>query len=171
MSAKNKVTNKIHPHLWYTDKAREAAEYYVSIFPDSKIERISDLPSDSPSGPAGSVEIVEFRLFGQPFMAMSAGKLDDFNHSISFMVSCDDQAELDRYWDALLEGGGVPEQCGWVCDRYGVRWQIVPASLQDMMADSDREKARRVSDVMLKMEKFDIAELEAAYEGEPVGKR
>lgn len=162
---------KIAPHLWFAKEAEEAARFYASIFPDSRVDRVTPLPTDSPSGPAGSVKVVEFTLFGQPFMAMSAGKLDDFNHSISFMVSCDDQAELDRYWDALLAGGGAPEQCGWVRDRYGVRWQIVPASLQDMMADSDREKARRVSDVMLTMEKFDIAELETAYQGEPVGKR
>ena len=169
MASKQKRTNKIHPHLWYNDKAREAAEFYCSIFPDSKIDRISSLPSDSPSGPAGSVEIVEFTLFGQPFMAMSAGPLDDFNHSISFMVNCDDQAELDRYWNALLQAGGKPEECGWICDQYGLRWQIVPAPLQEMMVDADREKAKRVSDRMLKMQKFDFAELQAAFDGEQAG--
>ena len=162
---------KIFPHFWYTTQAEEAAALYASIFPDSRVDRVWALPADSPSGPAGSVKVVDFTLFGQRFQAMSAGPHHDFNDAISMVVVCDDQAELDRYWAALLDGGGKAQACGWLIDRYGLRWQIVPAKLQDMMADPDREKARRVSDVMLKMEKFDIAELETAYQGEPVGKR
>src|SRR5439155_5521506 len=120
-------------------------------------------PVDSPSGPAGSVKVVEFTLFGQPFMAMSAGPLDPFNHAISFAVNCDDQAELDRYWNALLEGGKA-EQCGWLKDRYGVFWQIVPTLLGEMMKDNDRARAKRVADAMLKMVKLDIAGLKRAYD-------
>ncbi|TMH11915.1 MAG: VOC family protein [Betaproteobacteria bacterium] len=156
---------KITPFLWYAKEAEEAAAFYASIFPDSRITRVTALPSESPSGPPGSVKVVEFVLFGQPFIAMSAGPLDPFNHAVSFMVSCDDQAELDRYWNALLANGGSAEQCGWLKDRYGVSWQIVPAVFGEMMADPDRAKAKRVTDAMMKMVKFDIAALKAAYSG------
>ena len=155
----------IIPHLWYSREAEEAANFYTSIFPDSRIDRVSALPSDSPSGPAGSVKIVEFTLLGQPFVAFSAGPLDAFNHAISFMVTCDTQEEIDRYWDALLQGG-TPEQCGWLKDRYGLSWQITPKVLSTLMTDPDREKAKRVSEAMLKMVKFDIAELERAAASE-----
>jgi predicted 3-demethylubiquinone-9 3-methyltransferase (glyoxalase superfamily) len=155
---------KITPFLWYAKEAEEAAAFYASIFPDSRVVRVTALPSESPSGPPGSVKIVEFLLFGQPFVAMTAGPLDTFNHSVSFMVKCDDQAELDRYWNALLKGGS-PEACGWLKDRFGLSWQIVPAVFDEMMADSDRARAKRVTDAMLKMVKFDIAALEAAYAG------
>jgi predicted 3-demethylubiquinone-9 3-methyltransferase (glyoxalase superfamily) len=159
-----KPIQKIVPHLWYTKDAEEAAKFYASIFPDSRVDRVTPIPAETPSGPPGSVPVVEFTLFGQSFMAISAGPLDPFNHSISFMVRCDTQAEIDRYWTALLEGG-TPEQCGWLRDRYGVCWQITPAPLEDWMADSDRNSARRVVEAMLKMQKFDIAKLQAAYDG------
>jgi predicted 3-demethylubiquinone-9 3-methyltransferase (glyoxalase superfamily) len=107
------------------------------------------------------VKIVEFTLFGQPFMAISAGPLDAFNHSISFIVNCDNQAELDRDWDALLEGGEA-EQCGWLKDKYGLSWQIVPTVLGELMSDPDREKAARVGVAMLEMVKLDIKTLKAA---------
>lgn len=158
---------KITPFLWYSRQAEEAAAFYAAIFPDSRVTRVTALPSDSPSGPAGSVKIVEFVLFGQPFMAMSAGPLDPFNHAVSFVVNCDDQAELDRYWNALLEGGGSPEQCGWLKDRFGLSWQIVPDVLDEMMADPDRARAKRAADAMLKMVKLDIAALKAAYSATP----
>ena len=155
---------KIMPHLWYAKEAEEAAKFYASIFPDSRVDRVTPLPADSPGGPAGSVKMVEFTLCGQQFLAISAGPLDPFNHAISFAVYCDDQAELDRYWNALLEGGKA-EQCGWVKDRYGVSWQIVPGLLQRMMTDPDRARASRVAQKMLKMVKLDIAQLKAAYDG------
>ena len=110
------------------------------------------------------MKIVEFVLFGQPFTAMSAGPLDPFNHAVSFVVHCDSQAELDRYWNALLQGGS-PGQCGWLRDRYGLSWQIVPTVLGQMMADPDRVKARRAADAMMKMVKLDIAALQAAFAG------
>jgi predicted 3-demethylubiquinone-9 3-methyltransferase (glyoxalase superfamily) len=155
---------KIVPHLWYSREAEEAARFYASIFPDSRVDRVTALASDSPSGPAGSVKIVEFTLFGQPFQAISAGPLDPFNHAVSFVVNCADQAEVDRYWNALLDGGKA-EQCGWLKDRYGLSWQIVPAALGRLMTDPDKAKVKRVGDAMLKMVKLDVAGLEAAAEG------
>ena len=155
---------KITPSLWYVTEAEEAATFYASIFPDSRVTRVTPLPADSPSGPAGSVKVVEFVLFGQEFMAISAGPLDPFNHAVSFMVRCDDQTEIDRYWNALLEGGSA-EHCGWLKDRFGLSWQIVPTVLGEMMTDPDRAKAKRAADAMLKMVKFDIAGLQAAYSG------
>ena|SRR5438477_5279731 len=155
---------KIRPFLWYAKEAEEAAYFYTSIFPDSRVKRVCTLPSESPSGPPDSVKIVEFVLFGQDFIAMSAGPLDPFNHAISLVVNCDDQAELDRYWNALL-AGGHSEACGWLKDRYGVSWQIVPAVLGEMMANPDRNKAKRATDAMLKMGKLDIGALRAAFDG------
>ncbi len=159
-----KRTSKIFPHLWYAKEAEEAAAFYASIFPDSRVDRVTTLLSDSPSGPAGSVKVVDFTLFGQRFQAMSAGPLDPFNHAISIVVLCDDQAELDRYWDALLKGGKA-EACGWVQDKYGVSWQIVPAVMDEMMSDKDPARTKHVTDALLKMIKLDIAKLQAAYAG------
>jgi predicted 3-demethylubiquinone-9 3-methyltransferase (glyoxalase superfamily) len=153
---------KITPFLWYSTEALEAATFYASIFPDSHVDRVTAMPSESPSGPPGSVKVVEFTLFGQRFAAMSAGPLDPFNHAVSFVVDCKDQSEVDRYWNALLDGG-VPEQCGWLKDRYGVCWQIVPSVLREMMADPDRVKAKRASDAMMTMVKIDVAALQAAF--------
>jgi len=155
---------KITLFLWYAKEAEEAALFYTSIFPDSRITRISTLPSESPSGPPESVKVVEFALFGQSFAAMSAGRMEPFNHAISLVVDCDDQPEVDRYWNALLQGG-TPEACGWLRDRYGVSWQIVPRALFTMMADPDRAKAKRATDAMLKMVKLDLPTLQAAFEG------
>lgn len=156
---------KISPFLWYAMEAEEAAAFYARTFPNSRVNRVTSMPSESPSGPPGSVKVVEFELFGQPFVAMSAGPLDPFNHSVSFSVSCDDQAELDRYWNAILANGGTVEQCGWIRDRYGLCWQIVPAILNDLTGSSDRVKAKRATDAMLKMVKLEIAQLKAAYDG------
>jgi predicted 3-demethylubiquinone-9 3-methyltransferase (glyoxalase superfamily) len=155
---------KITPFLWYAKEAEEAAAFYASIFPDSRVGRVTTLQSESPSGPPGSVKVVDFVLFGQAFTAMTAGPLDPFNHAVSFVVQCDDQAELDRYWNALLQGGSA-EQCGWLKDRFGLSWQIVPTVLLEMMASTDRAKAKRASDAMLKMVKIDIATLRAAFDG------
>ena len=155
---------KITPHLWYAKEAEEAAAFYASIFPDSRVTRVTEMPAESPSGPPGSVKIVEFVLFGQDFMAISAGPLDAFNHSISFLVNCDTQEEIDRYWNALLEGGSA-EQCGWLKDRYGLSWQIAPTVLGEMMTDPDKAKAKRVAEAMLKMVKLDVGALQAAYAG------
>ncbi|HEY8469493.1 MAG TPA: VOC family protein [Longimicrobiales bacterium] len=161
-----KVRAKIFPHLWYTEGAEEAARFYASIFPDSRVDRVTTLWSETPSGPPGSVKVVDFTLLGQRFQAITAGPHHEFNDAISMVVVCDDQEELDRYWNALLEGGGKPQACGWLIDRFGLRWQIVPAALEELMYDADPARAKRVSDALLKMVKIDIAELERAYRGE-----
>jgi predicted 3-demethylubiquinone-9 3-methyltransferase (glyoxalase superfamily) len=158
-----KAGSKIFPHLWYAKEAEEAARLYTSIFPDSRIENVTSLPSESPSGPPGSVKVVDFTLFGQRFLAISAGPHHDFNDAISMVVQCEDQAELDRYWNALVKDGGKPQACGWLIDRFGLRWQIVPAIFLEMMRDPNTARAKRVTDAMLKMVKFDIATLEKAY--------
>lgn len=155
---------KIFTHLWYAKDAHAAARFYASILPDSRVDRVTPLRSDTPSGPAGSVEVVDFTLLGQRFQAITAGPHHEFNDAISIVVLCDDQAELDRYWNALLEGGR-PQACGWLIDRYGLRWQIVPAAMDELMGDPDPARSKRVTDAMLKMVKLDIAALEAAYRG------
>jgi predicted 3-demethylubiquinone-9 3-methyltransferase (glyoxalase superfamily) len=158
-----KVSAKIFPFFWYAKEAEEAATFYASIFPDSRVDRVTSMQSDSPSGPPGSVKVVDFTLFGQPFQAMTAGPHHDFNDAISMVVLCDDQAELDKYWGALLAGGGKEQACGWLNDKYGLRWQILPARMVEMMADKDPVRSKRVSDAMMQMVKLDIATLEKAY--------
>ncbi len=156
--------SKIVPHLWFADKAVEATKFYVSLFPDSRVDSVTPIPADTPSGPAGSVQVVEFTLAGQKFMAINAGPLEPFNHAISFMVNCADQAEVDRLWDALSAGGTI-EQCGWLKDRYGLSWQIVPTALGELMRSADPGRAKRVMEAMLKMKKLDIAGLRRAAAG------
>ena len=157
-----KGQSKIFTHLWYAKEAEEAAKFYASIFPESRVDRVTPLLSESPSGPPGSVKVVDFTLFGQRFQAMTAGPHHDFNDAISMVVLCDDQAELDRYWNALIEGGGKAQACGWLIDRFGVRWQIVPAMLDDLMRDAEPGRAKKVTDALLKMVKLDIAALQKA---------
>ncbi|HEY2941484.1 MAG TPA: VOC family protein [Vicinamibacteria bacterium] len=158
-----KARSKVFPHFWYAKEAEEAARFYASIFPDSRVDRVTPLLSESPSGPPGSVKVVDFTLFGQRFQAMSAGPHHEFNDAISMVVLCDDQSELDRYWNALLAGGGQPQACGWLIDRFGVRWQIVPAILDDMMRDKDPVRSKRVTDAVMRMVKLDFAPIEKAY--------
>jgi predicted 3-demethylubiquinone-9 3-methyltransferase (glyoxalase superfamily) len=160
-----KTGPKIFTHLWYAKEAEEAAQFYASIFPDSHVDRITPLLSESPSGPPGSVKVVDFTLFGQRFQAISAGPHHEFNDAISLVVLCESQVELDRYWNALLEGGGEEQACGWLKDRFGLRWQIVPSILDELMRDQDPARSKRVTDEMLKMIKLDIAALEKAYRG------
>ena len=154
------ITQKIVPHLWYDKEAREAAEFYVSIFPDSKVTNITTLPGT----PSGDVDIVSFELFGQPFQAISAGPLFKFNESISFMVECETQEEIDDYWGKL---SAVPEseQCGWLKDKYGLSWQITPTRLDEMLQGGTDEQVARVTQAFMPMKKLDIAELERAYAG------
>lgn len=157
---------KIYTHLWYAKEAEEAARFYASIFPDSRVDRVTPILTETPSGPPGSVRLVDFMLLGQRFQALAAGPHHEFNDVISLVVECEDQAELDRYWSALLEGGGEPQACGWLIDRFGLRWQIVPAALDRLMDDSSPERAMRVNGAMLKMVKLDIDALERAYRGD-----
>lgn len=156
------MSTTLKPSLWYSDKAEEAARFYAGIIPDSRVERVTTMPAESPSGPPGSVTVVEFTLAGVPFTAMSAGPLDPFNHAVSFTLECDTQEEIDRLWTELLDGG-QPEQCGWLRDRYGLAWQIVPRRLAGMLADPDREAAGRAAEAMLAMIKLDLPALEAAF--------
>ena len=158
-------STRVVPHLWYVKEAEKAARFYTKIFPRSRVDKVWSLGSESPAGRAGSVSCVEFRLFGQPFFAMSAGPHDPFNDAISFGVYCRSQAEVDRYWNALLKNGGKPVACGWLIDKFGVRWQIVPTALLDMMADRDQKKAARVATEMQQQIKFDIAKLKRAFKG------
>jgi predicted 3-demethylubiquinone-9 3-methyltransferase (glyoxalase superfamily) len=149
------------PHLWYHTEAKKAAEYYVSIFPNSKLISSSTL-SDTPSG---DVELVTFEINGQRFDAIAAGPIFTFNESVSFMVSCDTQEEIDYYWEKL---SAVPsaEQCGWCKDQWGLSWQIVPSIMGTMMREGDAAAKGRVTAAFLKMKKFDITLLEKAYRNE-----
>jgi predicted 3-demethylubiquinone-9 3-methyltransferase (glyoxalase superfamily) len=158
--------SKISPCLWFESEAEEAAKFYVSLLPDSRIEHVQKNTVDSRAGKAGSVLVVEFTLAGQRFMALNGGKAFDFTHAISFKIDCTDQAEVDRTWDALAEGGSV-EQCGWLKDRYGVSWQIVPTALVKYLGGPDRAGAQRAMQAMMGMVKLDIAGLKNAYEGKP----
>jgi predicted 3-demethylubiquinone-9 3-methyltransferase (glyoxalase superfamily) len=155
---------KVTQHLWFEKDMEAAIGFYTSLVPGSAVHWTSTVPADTPSGPVGSVKIAAFSLGDQRYMAIEAGPLDPFNHSFSIMVECDTQADIDRLWDALREGGRI-EQCGWLQDRWGLSWQIAPKRLGELMNDPDPAKAKRVTEAMLKMVKFDIAELEAAARG------
>ena len=156
--------SQITPCLWFDGNAEEAAKFYASVFPDSHVDAVHRSPGDYPSGKAGDVLLVEFTLMGQPLTGLNGGPQFQFNEAISFQIPVETQAEADRFADAL---SAVPEaeQCGWVKDRFGVSWQIVPNDLIGMMADPDQAKARRVADTMMKMVKFDVAALRSAYSG------
>ncbi len=149
----------IVPHLWYDKQAREAAEWYVSIFPDSKITH-SAILKDTPSGDA---ETVSFELAGQPFMAISAGPFFKFNEAVSFIVYCDTQEEIDYYWSHLTKEG-EEGQCGWLKDKFGLSWQIVPSLMNEMMENGTQEQIANVTGAFLKMKKFDIVTLQQAFE-------
>ena len=151
---------KITPHLWFDKEAKEAAEFYASIFPNSKIANVATIRGT----PSGDCDVVSYELSGQAFIAISAGPLFKFNESISFVVHCDTQEEIDYYWDKL---SAVPEaeQCGWLKDKYGLSWQIVPAIMDEILKDKDEKKITRVTEAFLKMKKFNIAELERACSG------
>ena len=155
---------KVTQHLWFEKDMEAAIRFYTSLLPGSRVEWTSTVPAETPSGPPGSVKIASFTLGDQRYMAIEAGPLDPFNHSFSIMVECDTQADIDRLWDALTDGGAT-EQCGWLRDRWGLSWQIAPKRLGELMMDPDRAKAKRVTEAMLKMAKFDIAALEAAARG------
>jgi predicted 3-demethylubiquinone-9 3-methyltransferase (glyoxalase superfamily) len=155
--------SKIAPCLWFKDEAEEAANFYVSLLPDSRIDHVQRNVTDTPAGKTGTVLVVEFTLAGQRFLALNGGIRFEYTHAISLSVDCADQAEVDRLWDVLSDGGSV-EQCGWLKDPYGVSWQIVPTVLPKMLADPDPAKARRVMQAMMKMVKLDIEGLRRAYE-------
>jgi predicted 3-demethylubiquinone-9 3-methyltransferase (glyoxalase superfamily) len=156
--------SKIAPCLWFEREAEEAAKFYVSLFPDSRIDHVQKNIVDTPAGKADSVLVVDFTLAGQRFMALNGGMRFEYTHAISLEVDCTDQAEVDRLWDGLADGGAI-EQCGWLKDRYGVSWQIVPTVLGKLLSDPDPVRAARVMQAMMQMVKLDIAGLQAAYQG------
>jgi predicted 3-demethylubiquinone-9 3-methyltransferase (glyoxalase superfamily) len=150
----------VTPFLWFDDNAEEAIAFYASIFPDAKIGDVSRQN--------GKFFLGSFELAGQKFIALNGGPQFRFTEAFSLYVNCRDQAEVDRYWCRLLEGGGSPQQCGWLKDRFGLCWQIIPEALPKLIGDPDPQKAERVMKAMLQMVKIDIATLEAAYRGEKV---
>ncbi|MFS7873236.1 VOC family protein [Streptomyces asiaticus] len=150
--------------LWFDGRAEEAAQHYVSIFKNSRLGRITHYTGVEPGGPEGSVLTVEFEANGQKFVGLNGGPQFTFSEAISFQVHCADQDEVDYYWSKLSEGG-EEGPCGWVKDKFGVSWQIVPTVLIDMIADADPAKAKRTTEAMMKMGKLDIAALQAAYDG------
>lgn len=154
----------ITPFLWFDTQAEEAVDFYVSVFPDSAIMSVRRYGEAGP-GPAGSVMVIAFKLRGQEFNALNGGPVYQFNPAISFVVDCVTQDEIDHYWDALVSGGGAPVQCGWLVDKFGVSWQIVPRQLSELLSSPDPEAGKRVTEAMLKMIKLDIAQLEAAAAG------
>ena len=160
-------TRRIRPCLWFDDQAEEAARFYTGIFKNSKIGKISrygEAGREVHGRPAGSVMTVEFALDGQPFTALNGGPLFKFNEAISFQIECRDQKEVDYYWEKLTQGGDPSaQQCGWLKDKYGVSWQVVPAVLVDLVSDPRSEKSQRAMTAMLRMKKLDIGELERAY--------
>jgi predicted 3-demethylubiquinone-9 3-methyltransferase (glyoxalase superfamily) len=149
---------KITPFLWFDTQAEEAMNFYVSLFKNSKVNNIS-------RGPDGRAFIVSFELDGQEFMGLNAGPQFKFNEAVSMYVDCADQAEVDYFWDALIADGGEESQCGWLKDKYGLSWQIVPRQLTELMGDPDPVKSQRVMDAMLKMQKIIVADLQKAHEG------
>jgi predicted 3-demethylubiquinone-9 3-methyltransferase (glyoxalase superfamily) len=167
-AAKESDMPKIHPFLWFDHQAQEAANFYVSIFPSSKVLSVSRYGPDAP-GPEGGVMTVDFELDGQRVSALNGGPAFRFSEAVSFVVDCQDQAEVDHYWDRLLEGG-VASQCGWLKDRFGFSWQVVPRQIFETIGGPDPEGRKRAMAAMLQMGKLDVAQLEMAYRGmEPPG--
>jgi predicted 3-demethylubiquinone-9 3-methyltransferase (glyoxalase superfamily) len=161
--------DKITPCLWFDGEAEEAARFYTSLIPNSNIERVNRAPADTPSGPKDSVLTVEFNLGGRSYVALNGGPDFKFNEAISLSIDCADQAEIDRYWNALTANGGEESVCGWLKDRFGLSWQVVPHRMAELFASSDRAGAERAMQAMLKMVKLDIAAIERAFAGEVVG--
>ena len=159
---------KITPSLWFDHQAEEAAKFYTSIFKNSKAGRIlrySERAAEKTGRPIGSVLTIEFEIESQKFVALNGGPLFKFNESISFVVNCETQEKVDYFWEKLTADGGEESACGWLKDKFGVSWQIVPTVLIDMLHDKDSEKSERVTNAMLQMQKIDISKLKTAYEG------
>lgn len=155
----------IAPCLWFDGKAEEAARFYVSLLPESRIDAVVPYSVKTAGGSPGDVMAVEFTLAGQQYLALNGGPVFQFTPAISFAIACADQAEVDRLWDALTDGG-APDRCGWLKDRYGVSWQIVPSELIAMMKSRDTAKVSRMTEAMMQMARLDIAALRQAFEGE-----
>ncbi|MFL5774641.1 MAG: VOC family protein [Chloroflexota bacterium] len=158
----------ITPSLWFNKNAEEAANFYASIFPDSHVDAVNRAAADAPGLNKGDVIAVDWTLSGQRFNGINGGPDFKFSEAISFSIDCADQAQVDHYWDALLAGGGEPGPCGWLKDRFGVSWQVVPRRLGELLGSDDAAAAERAMQAMLQMGKLDVAGLEAAYRGEEV---
>ena len=158
---------KITPCLWFNYQAEEAANFYVTLLPNSRVDKVMRSPAANPSTPAGAVLTVEFTLAGQKFVGLNGGPQFPFTEAVSFTIDCEDQAEVDRLWETLSKDGGSPGPCGWLKDRFGLSWQIVPKALNEMMTSADTEAAGRAMQAMMKMGKLDVAALRQAYEGKP----
>jgi predicted 3-demethylubiquinone-9 3-methyltransferase (glyoxalase superfamily) len=154
--------HKITPFLWFDDKAEEAMNFYVSIFKNSKVGSVTRY-GDAGPGPKGTVMSARFQLDGQDFFALNGGPLFKFTEAISFFVNCETQEEVDELWEKLTAGGGTPQRCGWLKDKYGLSWQIIPKALGEMLGDKDPKKSQRVMQAMLQMNKIDIQRLKEAY--------
>ena len=159
---------RITPCLWFNHHAEEAANFYITIFPNSRIEGVHRAAAANPSTPKDAVLTVDFTVLGQRFIGLNGGPEFSFSEAISFEITCDDQAEVDRYWEALTADGGEPGPCGWLKDRFGLSWQIVPRRLTELLDAPDREGAERAMKAMLEMSKIDVEALERAYAGEAV---
>jgi predicted 3-demethylubiquinone-9 3-methyltransferase (glyoxalase superfamily) len=157
------MQSKITPNLWFDTEAEQAAEFYVSIFKNSRVIGVSHYPENSP-GPAGKVMTVEFELDGLSFVGINGGPQFKFDEAVSFQISCADQAEVDYFWERLTDGG-EESQCGWLKDRFGLSWQVIPQGMGELFSDPDRERASRAMQAMLKMKKLDIDELRRAADG------
>ena len=156
--------SKVTPCLWFNGDAEDAAKFYVSLMPDSEILKVQRNVADGPSGKEGTVLVVEFTMGGQRFIALNGGMKVDYTHALSLQIDCEDQAQVDSIWDAFLKHGGTAVQCGWLRDRYGVSWQVVPKQMIQYLGSSDKAAARRAMQAMMKMVKLDLAELRRAYE-------
>ena len=159
---------KITPFLWFDDQAEEAVNFYTSLFKNSKIGRVFRNPeevAEKTGRPVGSVLTIEFEIEGQKFVALNGGPLFKFNESVSFVINCETQEEVDYFWEKLTADGGEESQCGWLKDKFGLSWQVTPTVLIDMLHDKDPEKAERVMKAMLQMQKIEIPKLKAAYGG------
>ncbi len=154
--------NTFYPCLWFDGNAEEAATFYASLLPDSHVDRLWRSPADTPSGPAGTLLTVDFTLLGNRVLGLNGGPDFRFTEAVSFVVECDGQAEVDRLWDAFTADGGEPGPCGWLKDRFGLSWQIVPRELNELTSDPDPERARRAMEAMLKMGKIEVDELRRA---------
>jgi predicted 3-demethylubiquinone-9 3-methyltransferase (glyoxalase superfamily) len=158
------MEHKIVPNLWFDTEAEEAAEFYCSVFPDSRIVSVQRYTDAGPRE-TGMVMVVEFELKGHRFVGINGGPEFKFDEAVSFQINCDDQAEVDYYWEKLIADGGRESQCGWLSDKYGLAWQVVPKGMEELFNDSDPERANRAMKAMLEMKKLDVAALQAAADG------
>ena len=157
--------SKITPCLWFDGQAEEAANFYVTLLPNSRVDKVVRSPADNPSTHKGEVLVVDFTINGQQFSGLNGGPQFKFTEAVSFQIHCEDQAEVDRLWNAILENGGKPSACGWISDRWGLSWQIFPEALLEMIASEDRPAAERAMKAMMDMVKIDLAKLQEAFKG------